>query len=66
MYNYNVDLVFVLNIFLVHGLSEVSYDVKEGESLETIFEPNVKGETKFPMLLISGNITAEASGTART
>ena len=42
----------------------MSYDVNEGEELKTIFEPNVKGETKFPMLLISGSITAEPSGTA--
>ena len=50
----------------VHGFSSASYDVEEGESLETIFELNVKGETRFPMLLMPGNITAEPSGTART
>ena len=54
-------------VYSVHGFTRVSYDVEEGESLEVvIFEPDVKGKTKFPMLLILGNITAEASGTART
>ena len=57
--------IYIYIYILVHGFSRLSYDVEEGEILETIFEPNVKGETKFPTLLISGNITAEPSGTAR-
>ena len=52
--------------YTVHGFTKVSYDVDEGDSLELlIFEPNVKGETRFPMPLILGNIIAEPSGTAR-
>ena len=51
-------------VHTVHGFTRVSYNVDEGESLETIFELNVKGETK-EMLSMLGNITAEPSATAR-
>ena len=47
----------------VHGFANASYDVEEGELLETTFELNVKGTTFIILLFILGTITQEA-GTA--
>ena len=52
----HVDYVVSKEIFLhvsllvhtvVHGFVNGTYDVVEGESLDTIFQLNVKGETRF-------------------
>ena len=50
-------------LFTVHGFINASYDVSEGERIDTVFGLNVKGEaTQAP--LIKGEISVEA-GTAR-
>ena len=48
--------------YTVHGFTNGSYDVVEGERLDISFGLNVKGESSLP-LIISGAITSEA-GTA--
>ena len=44
----------------VHGFAYASYDVEEGNRLETIFEVNVKGETNLTILSLSGIISSAA------
>ena len=46
----------------VHGFASTSYDVEEGERLDTKFGLNVKGTTSLPLVIL-GAITLEA-GTA--
>ena len=45
-------------VFTVHGFANASYDVEEGERLDTVFQLNVKGTTNLPNLMLSGNITS--------
>jgi hypothetical protein len=42
---------------IVHGFLHASYDVTEGETLETTFRLNVKGITRFPLLTLPGTIS---------
>ena len=49
---------------LVHGFVNATYNVVENGRLDTLFRLNVKGETAFPSLFISGIITAGAGGAA--
>ena len=46
--------------YAVHGFSCVTYDVMEGDRLDTCFQLNIT----TPGLIIAGNITAMAGGTA--
>ena len=46
----------------VHGFASASYDVEEGERLDTTFGLNVKGTTSLPLVIL-GIITLE-TGTA--
>jgi hypothetical protein len=48
---------------VVHGFVQATYDVDEGNRLDTTFKPNVKGMTRLS-LLVSGTITAEPGCTA--
>ena len=48
----------------VHGFAQASYDVVEGERLDTMFGLNVKGSTNLSALDITGAVTSE-TGTAR-
>ena len=65
----HVDYVVSKEIFIhvsllvhtvVHGFVNGTYDVVEGESLDTIFQLNVKGETRFSSVIVSGTISAVA------
>ena len=47
----------------VHGFASASYDVIEGEQLNTTFQRNVKGTTNLPILNILGTISSK-TGTA--
>ena len=49
----------------VHGFTNATYDVSEGEMLGTTFGLNVKGNSSLPELLIYGTITSEM-GSAST
>ena len=44
----------------VHGFASASYDVEEGEMLDTVFKLNVKGTTNLLNLILLGNITSVA------
>ena len=56
--------IYIIHILTVHGFAQASYDVVEGERLDTTFELNVKGTTTFPdIFTILGGIISE-SGTA--
>ena len=48
----------------VHGFLRAEYSVNENSRLDTRFQLNVKGMTQFSGLVVSGNITASAGGTA--
>ena len=49
----------------VHGFQQSKYDVEEGGRLDTGFQLNVKGTTRFAGdLVVTGLITATADGTA--
>jgi hypothetical protein len=48
----------------VHGFLRTDYDVEEDERLDTRFQLNVKGTTRFGGLVVPGLITAAADGTA--
>ena len=48
----------------VHGFLQSKYDVEEDERLDTRFQLNVKGITRFAGVLVPGLITAAADGTA--
>ena len=61
-YTINIENSFHNNV--VHGFLKVMYDVAENDSLDIIFQHNVKGETKLPNLDIPGIITAAPGGTA--
>ena len=53
-----------LSVCTVHGFLNASYDVVEGERLDTRFDLSVKGTMlMFPSPLITGTITSE-QGTA--
>lgn len=54
------DLFLVTHINAVHGFPVVSYNVSEGNTLDTTFGLNMKGRTRFPSLLLAGYVTAEA------
>ena len=57
--------MFSLHLFFlctVHGFANATYDVVEGERLDTTFGLNVKGTTSLPPLIF-GTITSVA-GTA--
>ena len=58
-YIYILALDTVVYLHAVHGFTNVSYDVEEGERLDTGFELNVKGMTNFPNLNLLGSITTE-------
>ena len=58
----NIENSFHNNV--VHGFLKVMYDVAENDSLDIIFQHNVKGETKLPNLDIPGIITAAPGGSA--
>ena len=45
--------------YAVHGFRNVSFNVIEGETLDTSFGLNVKGVTRFPSLVLSGDIHVE-------
>ena len=49
-------------LFTVHGFLHASYEVMEGDRLDTVFQLFVKGTGGN--LFLDGTITAEASGTA--
>jgi hypothetical protein len=49
---------------VVHGFASTSYDVEEGERLDTTFGLNVKGTTSLPLVIL-GIITLE-TGTAKS
>ena len=54
-----------MTIVAVHGFANATYNVVEGERLNTFFELNVKGETPFGgALVFSGRITTASGGTA--
>ena len=48
----------------VHGFLQAEYSITEGDSLNTVFQLNVKGTTQLPRLFLTGTITAAAAGTA--
>ena len=57
-------LLGYISLTAVHGFGNTGYSVQEGEALNILFEPNVKGMTQFssflPSLLsIPGNVTVE-------
>ena len=41
---------------VVHGFSNVSYTVTEGEELDVTFQINVKGTSRFYLLSFNGNL----------
>ena len=47
------------NISVVHGFNKAVYTVEEGESITASFRQNVKGETAFPRLSLTGTISSE-------
>ena len=47
----------------VHGFASTSYDVEEGERLDTTFGLNVKGTTSLPLVIL-GTITLEPDTTS--
>ena len=54
-----------MTIVSVHGFANATYNVVEGERLNTFFELNVKGETPFGgALVVAGTITTASGGTA--
>lgn len=55
---------FIFFHLLVHGFNATKYEVEEGETLNAVFELNVKGNTLQPTTLIIGSITAIAAGSA--
>ncbi|CAI8013544.1 hypothetical protein GBAR_LOCUS8570 [Geodia barretti] len=53
------------NLCIVHGFAQAAYDVDEDQRLDTRFQLNVKGTTRFAgALVVAGVITATADGTA--
>ena len=58
------NIPFLYIIAAVHGFANATYDVVEGERLDTFFQLNVKGMTAFPSLIIQGTVTTVAGGTA--
>ena len=53
-----------ITMYIVHGFLKVMYVVAENDSLDIIFQHNVKGETELPNLNIPGIITAAPGDTA--
>ena len=47
----------------VHGFLSTTYNVTEGNRVDTLFQLNMKGETHFSTLNISGTISV-TGGTA--
>ena len=54
-----------MTIVAVHGFTNTTYNVVEGDRLHTHFQFNVKGETALGgALVFSGRITTASGGTA--
>ena len=51
------------SVCTVHGFASTSYDVEEGERLDTTFGLNVKGTTSLPLVIL-GTITLEPGTTS--
>ena len=56
----------IYSVSLVHGFLNATYHVIENDTLETLFQYNVKGETEIHSLDISGLITAKATPNSTT
>ena len=51
--------MIVILMHIVHGFLETQYSVLEGETVDIVFQRNVKGTTNFPLISIQGSITSE-------
>ena len=61
---YNNILLTELCVLAVHGFRQNTFNVDEGDRLDTEFALNVVGTTQFQGLVATGTITAEADGSA--
>ena len=55
------EFVVSKRIFLhvVHGFAKREYSVLEGETVDIVFQRDVKGTTILPLLSLQGSITSE-------